>query len=672
MPDLGSALPSSAPSGSSTASSPSFGNPDPSPSTDGGIFAGLGLRFSPDTIAAAVTELFARSGTEWYGMAELILQDAFTAGDVAAAFSQTGTGELDGFLRALPHQVTHSPRRWPVDVGSGHVPVRRLDEAATRRTLADILTWLHERCYFARELDYPCVDARDDEVRDLGDVIAARLGLPEVTGVHDLIGTADVGRLADIIAVAREYIAVPPERHYHDYAGCGWHPGTGTWSAGLGRRILDDLVGCVAANSDLGALLLAGRHLGDAAAAAAPQDPLRRTSGAAYAPAEAFLPHGSILTVTRLVTRLAAGRHLDAAAAFLRAHRVHVETAGETSRPTFTLTIEIFDADRDRLRRHETLLTRTLGQLTAMPWTIRYTRPPEYRRPAVTTTLEPAAVAAVLERAGRGREADTALQATFRFRPQPGVPTGAHLVAVLDDPDSEDALLLEDAIWRHFTGLRAIRAAGGREQHLVDALRPPGLRGTPPPRPRVCVITSRGHVGSDIAPKLDGGVLDVQYRTFAANAAGAADELAAVLRALAGDPGLDGVLIARGGGDRTDLGRLVTTAVRTAVDGLRQAGKTVVLAVGHGTFAAGLPADFEAITPADAAHAIRAILVDHPAARRMAAAETQERIAVLPLDDRWPDAADRETRALRQRLTAIDLGHEAALTRMRQPPTAGR
>jgi exonuclease VII large subunit len=231
---------------------------------------------------------------------------------------------------------------------------------------------------------------------------------------------------------------------------------------------------------------------------------------------------------------------------------------------------------------------------------------------------------------------------------------------------------LEDAVWRNFAGLRTIRVASGREPQLIEALQPPGLRAAPERRPRVAVVTSRGHVGSDIAPKLDGDALDVDYRTFLANAPGAATELAGVLRALATDVSLDGVLIARGGGDRSDLSRLVTPKVQTAISSIRQAGKTVVLSIGHGTFTADLPVDFEAITPSDAAHALRAILVDYPTSRRMATAEAQERLAAMPPDDEWLVSAEREMQALRQRLSAIEMNHEAALTRMRQKPAPMR
>jgi hypothetical protein len=407
--------------------------------------AGLGLRWGPDIVAAAVNDVIERAGrhgTEWQGMAEVVLRDAFTATDAVDVFLRSSPSEQTVFLRSLPHEVLQWPRRWPVDIGLGQVPVRRLDEAATRKVLAEALGWLQEHCYFGRELEIRCVDANPDS-RELGEVIAGRLNLPPVGSVYDLLTGVGVGQLADVVAVAREYIALPPERYFHTFASCGLHPGTGAWSAELGRRILDDVVATIAANSDLGALLLAPRQIGAAVAAPAPADPLRRTSPAVYAPAEAFLPHGSVLTVTRLVTRLAAARQLTALEAFLRAHRVHVESAGQTTMPAFILVIEIFADDQARLQRHEATITQMLGELTALNWAVRYTLPPEYRRPAELSTLDRAAIATRLERAGRSQEAGTALRSSFRFRPRPGTAGGVQMVSVLDDPESEDAALLE-------------------------------------------------------------------------------------------------------------------------------------------------------------------------------------------------------------------------------------
>ncbi|GIF16454.1 hypothetical protein Ate01nite_64860 [Actinoplanes teichomyceticus] len=88
--------------------------------------------------------------------------------------------------------------------------------------------------------------------------------------------------------------------------------------------------------------------------------------------------------------------------------------------------------------------------------------------------------------------------------------------------------------------------------------------------------------------------------------------------------------------------------------------------MGHGTFAADLPVDFEAVTPGDAAPALRAISVDHPPNRRMAIAEAQEHLAAIPPDDDWPAAAERELQVLHQRLSAIEMNHEAGLTRIQQ------
>ncbi|MGN9889826.1 hypothetical protein [Micromonospora sp. L31] len=121
------------------------------------------------------------------------------------------------------------------------------------------------------------------------------------------------------------------------------------------------------------------------------------------------------------------------------------------------------------------------------------------------------------------------------------------LVTIVDDLDAAAGQVLEDAVWRVHNGVWTARAANGLETQLVEALQPSGLRAMSERRPRVAVVTSRGHVGSDIAPKLDGEVLDVAYRTFAANAPDAAKHLATMLRSLATEPDLDVVLIACGG-----------------------------------------------------------------------------------------------------------------------------
>ncbi|MGC5335012.1 exodeoxyribonuclease VII large subunit [Micromonospora sp. DT62] len=635
--------------------------------------AGLGLRWAPDTVAAAVEEIGRRAGQRgrgWQELAEIVLHDAFMSNDAVEAFKELDAENQLALLRSLPRRVLQSPRRWPVDLGFGQVPPRRLDDGATRRVLAQALNWLEERCYFGRELGVKCVDVYDDgETPYLIEVITSRLNLTPADGLHQLLAEVEVSRLSDILAVVREYVAVPPGRHFHSWNACGWHPTSGGWYAELGRRILDDVVATVAANSVLGGLLVASRQLGATVAAPVLVDPLHRTSPAAYAPAEAFLPHGSVLTVTRLVTRLAAARHLDALDAFLRAHRVHIESAGNTTSPDFVLVVEILADDQARLQRHEEVIKEALCDLAAYgPWTVRYTRPPEYRYPPETATLDPTSIATRLERAGRLQEAATALRSSFRFRPRPGTEGGVQLVTIVDDPDGTDGQVLDDAVWRVHTGLRTALAASGLEAVLLEALRPPGLRAIEERRPRVAVVTSRGHVGSDIAPKLDGEVLDVDYRTFPANAPDAATQLAGMLRTLATDATLDGVLIGRGGGDQSDLSRLVTPEVQTAINSVRQARKIVVLAIGHGTFAAELEVDFEALTPGDAAHALRAMLVDYPTRRRMAIAEAQERLAAAPPVDEWLQLVEREQDSLRKRLAAIEMEHEAALARMRQTP----
>ncbi|MGI5185532.1 exodeoxyribonuclease VII large subunit [Dactylosporangium sp. CA-152071] len=650
--------------------------------------AGVGLRWSLDTVATAAERLVttapsiadrpaqwppweanrqAQEWSDWHDLADVVLRDAFISADLAESFRDLDPPVKLGFLRSLPHDLTDAPRRWPVDLGLGQVPPRRLDGESTRRDLARVLSWLEERCYFARELGSECVDVHDDDSRRLVDVITSRLDLALSPTLRSLFAEVDTGRLAEIVAVAREYIAMPPGRTYHSWNDCGLHPRTGRWDAEMGRRVLDDLVATIAEHSDLGALLLASQQIGAAVPAPVPVDPLRRTGPATHAPAEAFLPHGSVLTVTRLVTRLAAQRHLDALEAFLRAHRVHVESTGDTTSPDFVLVVEILQDDQARLRRHEQVLTGTLSELAGYAgWTIRYTRPPEYRRALEVATLDPAAIAVRLEREGRPHEGAIALRSSFRFRPRPGLDGGVHLVVIVDDLDDPGGQVLEDAVWRVHAGPRAARAASGLEPQLAEALRPRGLRSLPDRRPRVAVVTSRGHVGSDIAPKLDGDVLDVDYRTFAANSADAAVRLATTLRSLASDATLDGVLIARGGGDQSDLNRLVTPEVQTAISSVRQSGKTVVLAIGHGTFASTLDVDFEALTPGDAAHAIRAILVDFPANKRAAIAATQERLAANPPTEEWPAIAAREQESLRQRLAAIELDHDARLATMRQ------
>lgn len=179
-------------------------------------------------------------------------------------------------------------------------------------------------------------------------------------------------------------------------------------------------------------------------------------------------------------------------------------------------------------------------------------------------------------------------------------------------------------------------------------------------------MTSRGHVGADITPKLPLDVFEVDHRTFYASASDAAAQLANTLRILATDTSLQGVIIARGGGDEVDLARLCTTEVQTAITSLRHASKTVVVAIGHGTFKSGLDADFEALTPADGGAALRAILVDHPRRRLTAIAEYQARLAQTPADERWPETAARELEALRLRLGELDNEHARALIPLRQ------
>lgn len=632
--------------------------------------AGLSLRWTSETISAAVDEVVSRVGLStqnWEDMAHVVLADAFMSEDAALAFKGLGRAARLEFLRSIPERSSLAPRRWPVDVGLGEVTSRRLDEVATRRWLVDVLVWLEERRYFARDLGISCVDELDDGARSLHEVLVDRLGLPPAGGLEELIEAVDLSGLSDVVAVARDYVAAPPGRYFHPWNGCGWHLLPGSWSVELGRRVFDDLLAAVAANSDLGGVLLASGQMGTAVVAAPPVDALRRVGPAPYAPAEAFLPHGSVLTVGRLITRLAASRQLEALDALMRSHRVHVESAGPTASPEFALVVEMFTEDQARLQRHEAVIVQTLADLAGGgTWTVGYVRPPVLRRGGEVMSLGAAVIADQLEQGGYPFDAAAAGQLSFRFRPLPGAEEGTQLVSVVDDLDGSDGRVLERSLRQSLPGLDTALVAGGLESRLVEALTPPGLRSVGLPRPRVGVITSRGHVGADIAPKLDGDVLDVDYRSFTANAADASVQLAEIVRVFAVERSLSAVLIARGGGDRSDLSRLITPEVQTAISSVRQSGKRVFLAIGHGTFAAGLEVDFEALTPADAAHAIRAVLVDLPGQRRAAISAVQERLAAAPPSDEWLSLVEREQEALRIELDAIGRKFEAALARMRQ------
>jgi exonuclease VII large subunit len=171
---------------------------------------------------------------------------------------------------------------------------------------------------------------------------------------------------------------------------------------------------------------------------------------------------------------------------------------------------------------------------------------------------------------------------------------------------------------------------------------------------------------ADIVPVLQ-DVCDVAVRTFYANAPTAGTRLAEMLREIVGERETDAVLVARGGGTPEQLQRLCVDEVKRAVAALTDAGKLVVIALGHGTFRANMGATVEAKVPNGAARVLRARLVDHPRRIRTLAAESQARIAALPVDDRFADEVAAEETFLRERVRNATEDHEAELELLRQP-----
>ena len=119
--------------------------------------ADMGLRWAPATLAAAIDEIATRAGQrgkDWRDFAELVLLDSFTSNDVAemfknpasSAFEARPSTELD-FLPAtaasgadVPSSVAGGPRARAVAASVA------LDGKATRALLAQVLSWLEERC----------------------------------------------------------------------------------------------------------------------------------------------------------------------------------------------------------------------------------------------------------------------------------------------------------------------------------------------------------------------------------------------------------------------------------------------------------------------------------------------------------------------------------------------
>jgi hypothetical protein len=108
-----------------------------------------------------------------------------------------------------------------------------MDAPGVRQAFADLVGDFERQGYLDQVFPRPCVDDRDGPEPDPGAELEKRLG---IAGLWPLKPDEwDDSTFYGLIEVYHDLVSRPRERHYHDYAACGWH--YSRFSATAGREV---------------------------------------------------------------------------------------------------------------------------------------------------------------------------------------------------------------------------------------------------------------------------------------------------------------------------------------------------------------------------------------------------------------------------------------------------
>lgn len=173
---------------------------------------------------------------------EFLLEEAFLgevpAHDFAAAAARTQTvndpwgvanptagdgedadGYLDRLLAYLPHlhEYQEPTPYWPIRHGRSRAGSPKTIEVQ----FAEMINELYLHGYFGRTVLPPCVDNYGYEELAGSEVLAERLGLPDLWPLRP--DTWDEDIFFGLIEVFHDLAVRPRSRSMHDHDGCGWH-----------------------------------------------------------------------------------------------------------------------------------------------------------------------------------------------------------------------------------------------------------------------------------------------------------------------------------------------------------------------------------------------------------------------------------------------------------------
>lgn len=197
---------------------------------------------------------------DWDDRCELLLEDAFVGvaprDDFLAESATGGRTALDDRKKFLLNllrrgsslkEVTTdrapywSERRYSRRPGT-------VSERTTVREFIRVIEELDRRGYFEKSFDKDCVDAPAEV--DPSALLEREIGVADLwpLKLDPLIDHHD--HFCDVVEVLHDLVARPRARHFHPYAGCGWHHSA--FSLEAGRVLYRWRVNKVLERSDLG------------------------------------------------------------------------------------------------------------------------------------------------------------------------------------------------------------------------------------------------------------------------------------------------------------------------------------------------------------------------------------------------------------------------------------
>ena len=206
------------------------------------------LVWPPELFAAEARRILAWQRVSAQAI-DLLLREAFrddSAAEDAATpvpFGSWSSGAVVGRSASemLAELATSAPgiRRfsaprpyWPQRLGR-EMPGPYLDASGVRRGFAGLVGELERTGYLDQAFPRPCVDDRDALEPDTAAELEKRLG---TAGLWPLAPDEwDDSTFYGLIEVYHDLVSRPRERHYHDYASCGWH--YSHFSATAGREV---------------------------------------------------------------------------------------------------------------------------------------------------------------------------------------------------------------------------------------------------------------------------------------------------------------------------------------------------------------------------------------------------------------------------------------------------